>query len=120
MESVVVLEKPDVSSDQLKNETAECINTAERERREVLQSQRQQFDMALDEAVDGLQEAQQILHMLKIMYFAEETTVVAPTTRLKLQRASHHCNRLLSEVYQLLQPFSQELQALSAAPSHQK
>ncbi|SRR6266487_1446861 len=86
--------------------------------KEALQTQRQAFDMAIDEVVEGLQEIQLILNRFKATCFAVPRTEIAPTTRLQVQRTSHHCARLMAEVLHLLQPFSQGMQAFSMSLSN--
>jgi hypothetical protein len=75
---------------------------------EIVQAQRQVFDMSLDEAIEGLQGAQQALNALKEAWMFSST----PEIRLKIQRASHHCMRLMTDIMQSVHPLSQELQTL--------
>ncbi|HYU73061.1 MAG TPA: hypothetical protein VEL31_10315 [Ktedonobacteraceae bacterium] len=88
-----------------------CTDGIGREQVALLQEERQEFDMAIDEVLDGLSGIQQILNVLKAECFSGVTSNIAPA-RLKVQRASHHCNRLIAEVQQLLQPLPDDLGAL--------
>lgn len=78
----------------------------------LLPSHLQEFDMALDEAVEGLTGAQQILIQLKTACISAQTGDIAPPEKLKVQRGVHHCARLLTEIQTLLQPLSLDLQRL--------
>ena len=78
----------------------------------LLPSHLQEFDMALDEAIEGLTGAQQILIQLKTACFSAQTGDIAPSGKLKVQRGVHHCARLLTEIQMLLQPLSLDLQRL--------
>lgn len=89
-----------------------CADGIGREQVMLLQEERQAFDMAIDEVLDGLSDVQQILGVLKAECFSGLTSTIAPATRLKVQRASHHCGRLIAEVQQLLQPLPDDLEAL--------
>jgi hypothetical protein len=89
-----------------------CTGGIEREQVALLREERQEFDMAIDEVLDGLSGIQQILGVLKAECFSGSASNIAPVARLKVQRASHHCNRLIAEVQQLLQPLPDDLEAL--------
>ena len=98
----------------------EAANNPTRELAMLLQTHRQTFDMSLEEALEGLQEAQQVLNTLRAVCFSEPVYAPAPAVKRKVQRASSQCARLITEVIQRLQPFSQELQALLASTAHQE
>jgi hypothetical protein len=89
-----------------------CTDGIGREQVALLQEERQEFDMAIEEALDGLSGIQQILGVLKAECFSGFASNIAPAARLKVQRASHHCCRLIAEVQQLLQPLPDDLEAL--------
>jgi hypothetical protein len=48
----------------------------------------------------------------KAKYFSIPLSTIPPVAKRKVQRASHHCHRIISEIQQFLQPFSQELQEI--------
>jgi hypothetical protein len=77
-----------------------------------LQEKRETFDRALDEALEGLAEARHVLNELKTRCFFAATTAATPMVKLKVQRASHHCNRLMDEIQELLKPLSHDLMAV--------
>lgn len=52
----------------------------------------------------------QVLNLLQAKYFSVPNSNILPEAKGKLQRTSHHYNRLMAEVMQHVQPFSQELQ----------
>jgi hypothetical protein len=99
-------------------ETEVCTDGTGKEQTVLLQEKRQAFDMAIDDALDGLSEVQQILSMLKVECFSVSTGDIASPTKLKVQRAAHHCKRLIAEIQELLQPLSHdgEVFHLLAAP----
>jgi hypothetical protein len=82
-------------------------NGTNREHIQLLQEERQAFDMAIDEALDGLSEVQQILGRMKLAYCLPGGHV-APRTKLKIQRAYHHTLRIIAEIQDHLQPLSSE------------
>src|ERR1700681_2855717 len=112
MRSTLLLQNDVSLSDHDNDPTGEYIDVSATELAKIVQAHRQEFDMSLDEALEGLQGIQQILNNLKEECFSVPTTNLTPPVRLKVQRASHHCTRLMTEMMLLLQPFPQELQAL--------
>lgn len=113
MVSSVLLQDKILPANQHACETDACTDGADREQTLLLQEKRQEFDMAVDEALDGLSGVQQILNMLKVECFSVPTGDIAPPAKLKVQRASHHCNRLIAEIQDLLQPFSHDVEVLN-------
>jgi hypothetical protein len=95
---------------QQNNKRNECDERKLMEQEANVQIYRQSFDIGIEGTLDGLQEVQQVLNLLKAEYFSVPTSNITPEAKLKLQRTSHHCNRLMAEVIHLLQPFSSELQ----------
>jgi hypothetical protein len=93
-----------------------AIDTVATEFATLVQTHRQTFDMSLDETLEGLQGVQQVLNILRVACFSVPTSSPTSAVKLKVQRASYHCTMLMTEVRQLLQPFSQELQILLNAP----
>ena len=113
MVSPLLLQDKVLPANQRDCETDAYTDGAGREQTVLLQEKRQEFDMAVDEALDGLSGVQQILSMLKVECFSVPTGDIAPTAKLKVQRASHHCNRLIAEIQDLLQPLSHDLEVLN-------
>ncbi len=113
MVSPLLLQVKILPANQRDCETDTCTDGAGREQTMLLQEKRQEFDMAVDEALDGLSGVQQILSMLKVECFSVPTGDIAPAAKLKVQRASHHCNRLIAEIQDLLQPLSHDLEVLN-------
>jgi hypothetical protein len=95
-----------------------CTDGIGREQATLLQEERQAFDMAIDEVLDGLSEVRQILCVLKVECFSGLASNIAPAAKLKVQRASHHCSRLIAEVQQCLQPLPDDLEAIIPREPH--
>jgi len=112
MRSTLLLQNNISRSDHPHDQVGEGIDGSASELAKIVQMHRQEFDMSLDEALEGLEGIQQILNKLKGECFSVPIPNLAPPVRLKIQRASHHCTRLMTEMILLLQPFPQELQAL--------
>jgi hypothetical protein len=112
MVSPLLLQNEALPGNRHNGEADVCIDDVGREQIALLQEERQEFDMAIDEVLDGLSGIQQILGVLKAECFSGLASNVAPAARLKVQRASHHCNRLIAEVQQLLQPLPDDLEVL--------
>jgi hypothetical protein len=126
MKSTSMLQQPIKPLNQQGNEHFHDENGTESELAEALQVKRQQLDISLEEVIERLAETQQLLNGLKVICFSVSTPFITPTAKLKVQRTSHHCNRLLTEVQrlshdctrlstevqQLLQPFSHDLLTL--------
>lgn len=110
MESVLLIQEDVSCEGRLDDQVGEHTNRSAKELATVAQLLRQEFDMSVDEALEGLQGIQQVLNQLQATLFSAPIPTLTPTARLKVRRTSHHCARLLTEVQQHLLPFSQELQ----------
>jgi hypothetical protein len=105
----VLLSQDDVShADQFDNQAGEGTDRSTTEPATIAQLLRQDFDMSVDEALEGLQGVQQVLHQFEATFFSVPISTLTPEARLKVRRTSHHCTRLIAEVQQLLLPFSQD------------